>query len=355
MDSFSSRLASGYRMNLHFQRILVLGLINLTSMLNMALGIPMKGNASMKTFDVLRNHPSRTGERPPILPARFCNNVLRTERDHRESAAAFATLCSRVENPAIVRSSPSRITRVEKEHQQSSEAIKQLWLREYPRIKMVQDFYDVEQSYREARARKPNQKQQKILNLLEEQLRRIQSLLLEQKYHIHGYQFPKGLLVKLFRNPSGENYAKDILSALKDILLASTHGDKNDSLRVMNLCRKSAFLAINLVMEYAIASYDDLRLIFKDDKLAYATLAYRFLFFDPQSTASQLAWKNAQIALLNDRKILLKARIRGRKLQAAVKKMKQLQEIREKQKMIEEERREKRLTNGVQRMLSNSG
>jgi hypothetical protein len=58
---------------------------------------------------------------------------------------------------------------------------------------------------------------------------------------------------------------------------------------------------------------------------------------------------------LNDRKILLKARIRGRKLQAAMKKMKQLQEIREKQKNIEEKRRERRLANGVQRMLSNSG
>jgi hypothetical protein len=64
-------------MNLQFQRIFVLGLIALTSILNMALGIPMKGNASVKSLDVLRNNPSRTGS--PFF-AFTCSHDAKTAR-----------------------------------------------------------------------------------------------------------------------------------------------------------------------------------------------------------------------------------------------------------------------------------
>ncbi|WAQ92468.1 hypothetical protein PtA15_16A376 [Puccinia triticina] len=95
---------------------------------------------------------------------------------------------------------------------------------------MVFDCQDIEENISEARKNEPIATEENLLNSLEEQLRRIQSLLLNQKYIHNEEQFPLSLLAKLFGKPENEiremprtqfseECGRDILRVLKGILL----------------------------------------------------------------------------------------------------------------------------------------
>ncbi|OAV91348.1 hypothetical protein PTTG_28003 [Puccinia triticina 1-1 BBBD Race 1] len=143
---------------------------------------------------------------------------------------------------------------------------------------MVFDCQDIEENISEARKNEPIATEENLLDSLEEQLRRIQSLLLNQKYIHNEEQFPLSLLAKLFGKPENEiremprtqfseECGRDILRVLKGILLECGTSYRPN----VNLCRKSGFLAIRLLLDYEFASREEFILTFQ-----HANLAYRF-------------------------------------------------------------------------------
>ncbi|KAI7936473.1 hypothetical protein MJO29_015776 [Puccinia striiformis f. sp. tritici] len=308
-----------YGMCLASPNTFITRLIILCSILTLARGVPMQVDPTIRRLELLNQIHSPPDVKLPGMERAVPHEIPGLESDGEESPATFqgswpgeyesptikcllltffiscfVTLV--VENSAIARSFPSENSQVETEHKESLDLINLSWSLQNPAIKMVRDFRDVENSFMLAQYH-ATEEMKVWFGVLEEQLQRIRGLLLRAVSNAHLKSLPKNMLPQLFRTTSNqEDYGKNVLGVLKDLLLATTnHDERMDTDLIMHPLRKAIFLAINLMIEYSIVLHNDVKMAFQEDELQFVRFVYRTHCLEHQ-VDTELACRNAEVA-----------------------------------------------------------
>ncbi|KAH9441383.1 hypothetical protein MJO28_015605 [Puccinia striiformis f. sp. tritici] len=295
MSSFPLEPLPKYGMCLASPNTFITRLIILCSILTLARGVPMQVDPTIRRLELLNQIHSPPDVKLPGMERAVPHEIPGLESDGEESPATFQGSWP-VENSAIARSFPSENSQVETEHKESLDLINLSWSLQNPAIKMVRDFRDVENSFMLAQYH-ATEEMKVWFGVLEEQLQRIRGLLLRAVSNAHLKSLPKNMLPQLFRTTSNqEDYGKNVLGVLKDLLLATTnHDERMDTDLIMHPLRKAIFLAINLMIEYSIVLHNDVKMAFQEDELQFVRFVYRTHCLEHQ-VDTELACRNAEVA-----------------------------------------------------------